>query len=151
MDNQSVTINNVKRKKVQLKMLDEELETIKDYLKDEITEDNLGKERYKLVKSKWSIDELADIAECDHLARIVFSLDDKKAWIYGIPDNHKDVYNGFLAMLFDSDVSDYEHELGFSENEVKAKVDQDKDGDNEDVYAELFSNCDTLELSPYEY
>lgn len=132
-------------------MFDEELDNIKDYLKKEITEDNLGKERYKLVMSKWSIDELADIASADSVARIVFSLDSKKAWIYGTPDSHKGVYNGFLAMLFDSDVSDYEHELGFSENEVKAKVDQDKDGDNEDVYAELFSNCDTLELSPYEY
>ena len=129
-------------------MLDEELETIKDYLKDEITEDNLGKKRCKLVKSKWSINELADIAECDPASRIVFSLNDKKAWIYGTPDNHKDVYNGYLAMLFDSDVSDYEHELGFTEKEVKAKVDEDKDGDNEDVYYDLFSNCDTLDLSP---
>ena len=129
-------------------MLDEELETIKDYLKDEITEDNLGKERYKLVMSKWSIDELADIAECDPASRIVFSLNDKKAWIYGTPDSHKDVYNGYLAMLFDSDVNDYEHELGFTEKEVKAKVDEDKDGDNEDVYYDLFSNCDTFDLSP---
>lgn len=129
-------------------MLDNEVETIKDYLKDEITEDNLGRERFKLIKSKWSIDELADIAECDPASRIVFSLDNKKAWIYGTPDNHKDVYNGYLAMLFDSDVSDYEHELGFTEKEVKAKVDEDKDGDNEDVYYDLFSNCDTLDLSP---
>lgn len=129
-------------------MLDNEVETIKDYLKDEITEDNLGRERFKLIKSKWSIDELADIAECDPASRIVFSLDNKKAWIYGTPDNHKDVYNGYLAMLFGSDVSDYEHELGFTEKEVKAKVDEDKDGDNEDVYYDLFSNCDTLDLSP---
>ena len=129
-------------------MLDEELDNIKDYLKEEITEDNLGKERYKLVMSKWSIDELADIAECDPASRIVFSLNDKKAWIYGTPDSHKDVYNGYLAMLFDSDISNYKDELGFTEKEVKAKVDEDKDGDNEDVYYDLFSNCDTLDLSP---
>lgn len=129
-------------------MFDEELDSIKDYLKEEITEDNLGKERYKLVTSKWSIDELADIASADSIARIVFSLDNKKAWIYGTPDNHNDVYNGYLAMLFDSDISNYKDELGFTENEVKAKVDEDKDGDNEDVYYDLFSNCDTLDLSP---
>lgn len=129
-------------------MLDEELDNIKDYLKEEITEDNLGKERYKLVMSKWSIDELADIASADSVARIVFSLDNKKGWIYGTPDNHKDVYNGYLAMLFDSDISNYKDELGFTEKEVKAKVDEDKDGDNEDVYYDLFSNCDTLDLSP---
>lgn len=98
--------------------------------------------------SKWSIDELADIASADSIARIVFSLDNKKAWIYGTPDNHNDVYNGYLAMLFDSDISNYKDELGFTENEVKAKVDEDKDGDNEDVYYDLFSNCDTLDLSP---
>ena len=129
-------------------MFDEELDNIKDYLKKEITEDNLGKERYKLVMSKWSIDELADIASADSVARIVFSLDSKNAWIYGTPDSHKGVYNGYLAMLFDSDISNYKDELGFTEKEVKAKVDEDKDGDNEDVYYDLFSNCDTLDLSP---
>ena len=129
-------------------MFDEELDSIKDYLKEEITEDNLGKERYKLVMSKWSIDELVDIASADSVARIVFSHDNKKAWIYGTPDKHNDVYNGYLAMLFDSDISNYKDELGFTEKEVKAKVNDDKDGDNEDVYYDLFSNCDTLDLSP---
>lgn len=125
-----------------------ELDTIKKYLQDEISVDNLGKEQYNAIKDNWTIDELANVAFYDNLAKIVFSYDNKKAWLYTTEDSHTNAYNGYMAMLFDSDIQDYNTDLGFSEKVVKTKVSEDVEGDNEDVYYYLFSNCDTLTLSP---